>query len=56
MPKRGAAFGKRMGKADYKGPARPRKKAGEERKKGGRKARKRQEKGQNREIYEKIMI
>ena len=56
MPKRGAAFGKRMGKADYKGSARSRKKAGEEREKGGRKARKRQEKGQNREIYEKIMI
>ena len=54
MPKRGAAFGKRMGKADYKGSARSRKKAGEERKKGGRKARKRQEKGRTEKFMKKL--
>lgn len=54
MPKRGAAFGKRMGKADYKGSARSRKKAGEEREKGGRKARKRQEKGRTEKFMKKL--
>ena len=55
MPKRGAAFGKRMGKADYKGSARSRKKAGEERKKrGGEKPAKGRKKGRTEKFMKKL--
>ena len=55
MPKRGATFDKRMGKADYKGSARSRKKAGEERKKGvGEKPAKGRKKGRTEKFMKKL--
>lgn len=54
MPKRGAAFGKRMGKADYKGSARSRKKAGEEQEKGGEKPAKGRKKGRTEKFMKKL--